>query len=77
MEKKIVDALLQARDHTCSDPLQIVGQADSHLLSVRWEKIQVLKYIWKVPLKYEGLAPWEIWLSEAQERWSSLFHLII
>ncbi len=22
----------------------------------------------RVPLKYPGLAPWEIWLSEAQER---------
>src|SRR5439155_15670266 len=22
----------------------------------------------KVPLKYQGLAPWEVWLSESQER---------
>ena len=25
-------------------------------------------YLDDVSLKYEGLAPWEIWLSEAQER---------
>ena len=25
-------------------------------------------YLEKAPLKYEGLKPWEIWVSEAQER---------
>src|SRR5260370_13372986 len=28
----------------------------------------VLVELEKAPLKYQGLAPWEIWLSEAQER---------
>ena len=44
-------------------------QADSHQLSVRWgEETGAEVHLERVPLKYEGLAPWEIWLSEAQER---------
>ena len=42
---------------------------DSRLLSVRWrEHLGAEVHLERVSLKYEGLAPWEIWLSEAQER---------
>ncbi|MCL6619968.1 MAG: hypothetical protein K6T33_09295, partial [Thermomonas hydrothermalis] len=32
------------------------------------EKIGVRVWLERVPLKYQGLKPWEIWLSESQER---------
>lgn len=32
------------------------------------EKTGVVVELEKVPLKYKGLKPWEIWISEAQER---------
>ncbi len=68
-EKQVMEALLQARDerlyHAITDCgagglASAVGEMGQHLgAHVRLES---------VPLKYPGLRPWEIWLSEAQER---------
>ena len=68
-EKKLLDVLLQARDaglyHAITDCgagglSSAVGEMAADLGAEIWLEA--------VPLKYPGLRPWEIWLSEAQER---------
>jgi phosphoribosylformylglycinamidine synthase len=68
-EKQVLEVVLRARDerlyHAITDCgagglSSAVGEMGQHLgATVRLET---------VPLKYAGLRPWEIWLSEAQER---------
>lgn len=68
-EKQVLEAVLRARDeqlyHAITDCgaggfASAVGEMGRHLgAHVQLEH---------VPLKYPGLRPWEIWLSEAQER---------
>lgn len=68
-EKQVMEAVLRARDerlyHAITDCgagglASAVGEMGNHIgAHVRLET---------VPLKYPGLRPWEIWLSEAQER---------
>lgn len=69
MEKKIVDALLQARDENLYRSITDCGAGGfSSAVGEMGEDTGAEVHLERVPLKYEGLAPWEIWLSEAQER---------
>ena len=69
MEKKIVDTLLQARDKNLYRSITDCGAGGfSSAVGEMGEHIGAEVHLERVSLKYEGLAPWEIWLSEAQER---------
>ena len=69
MEKKIVDALLQARDRNLYRSITDCGAGGfSSAVGEMGEHTGADVHLERVSLKYEGLAPWEIWLSEAQER---------
>ncbi len=69
MEKKIVDALLQARDRNLYRSITDCGAGGfSSAVGEMGEDTGAEVHLERVPLKYEGLEPWEIWLSEAQER---------
>ncbi len=69
MEKKIVDTLLQARDEKLYSAITDCGGGGlSSAFGEMGEEVGLRVDLEKVPLKYAGLAPWEIWISEAQER---------
>ncbi|HOX36491.1 MAG TPA: phosphoribosylformylglycinamidine synthase subunit PurL [Candidatus Brocadiia bacterium] len=68
-EKKMVDTILKARDeglYTCITDCGAGGLSSA--VGEMGERLGAECDIEKVPLKYEGLAYWEIWISEAQER---------
>jgi phosphoribosylformylglycinamidine synthase subunit PurSL len=68
-EKKMSDALLEARDADLIRAITDCGAAGfSSAIGEMGEDIGVQVDIGRAPLKYEGLAPWEIWMSESQER---------
>jgi phosphoribosylformylglycinamidine synthase II len=68
-EKRMSDALLEARDLDYIRAITDCGAAGfSSAIGEIGEDIGVTVDISKAPLKYPGLAPWEIWLSESQER---------
>lgn len=68
-EKKMVDAILEARDANIIRALTDCGAAGfSSAIGEMGEGVGVTVDISKAPLKYEGLSPWEIWVSESQER---------
>lgn len=68
-EKRMADALLEARDKNLIRAITDCGAAGfSSAIGEMGEDIGVTVDISKAPLKYPGLAPWEIWLSESQER---------
>jgi phosphoribosylformylglycinamidine synthase subunit PurSL len=69
VEKSLVDVLMIARDRKLYHAITDCGagglsSAVGEMVSETGGDIQLAE----VPLKYPGLAPWEIWLSEAQER---------
>lgn len=69
VEKGLVDVLMLARDRQLYHAITDCGagglsSAVGEMASECGGDIQLAE----VPLKYPGLAPWEIWLSEAQER---------
>lgn len=69
IEKKIVDALLQARDRNLYRSITDCGAGGfSSAVGEMGEGTGAEVHLERIPLKYDGLAPWEIWLSEAQER---------
>lgn len=68
-EKRMSDALLEARDLSLIRAITDCGAAGfSSAIGEMGEQVGVTVDISKVPLKYPGLSPWEIWLSESQER---------
>jgi len=68
-EKKVVDALLKARDRNLYTAITDCGAGGfSSAVGEMGEETGAEVYLEKAPLKYEGLKPWEIWVSEAQER---------
>jgi phosphoribosylformylglycinamidine synthase II len=68
-EKKLFDALIEARDAGLIHAMTDCGAAGfSSAVGEMGEEIGVQVDISRAPLKYEGLAPWEIWMSESQER---------
>ncbi|HET7059865.1 MAG TPA: phosphoribosylformylglycinamidine synthase subunit PurL [Candidatus Saccharimonadales bacterium] len=68
-EKRMSDAILLARDADCIRAITDCGAAGfSSAIGEIGEDVGVTVDISQAPLKYPGLAPWEIWLSESQER---------
>lgn len=68
-EKRMSDALLLARDRGLIRAITDCGAGGfSSALGEMGKNIGVDVWLDKVPLKYPGLAPWEIWQSESQER---------
>ncbi|MFH1837487.1 MAG: phosphoribosylformylglycinamidine synthase subunit PurL [Candidatus Omnitrophota bacterium] len=68
-EKKVLDTLLVARDQGLYDAITDCGAGGfSSAVGEMGEETGAEVYLDKAPLKYEGLQPWEIWISEAQER---------
>lgn len=68
-EKRMADALLEARDLGFIRAITDCGAAGfSSAIGEIGENVGVTVDIGKAPVKYSGLAPWEIWLSESQER---------
>lgn len=68
-EKRMTDAIIEARDADLIRAITDCGAAGfSSAIGELGEDIGVTVDISKAPLKYPGLAPWEIWMSESQER---------
>jgi len=68
-EKKVTDALLQARDKNLYNAITDCGAGGlSSAVGEMGEEIGAQVRLEKVPLKYKGLSYAEIWISEAQER---------
>ncbi|MDR2251888.1 MAG: phosphoribosylformylglycinamidine synthase subunit PurL [Endomicrobium sp.] len=69
VEKKVLDTMLKARDMNLYRAVTDCGAGGlSSAIGELGEKTGATVYLDKVPLKYDGLVPWEIWISEAQER---------
>jgi phosphoribosylformylglycinamidine synthase II len=68
-EKKVLDTLIKARDLELYEALTDCGAGGfSSAVGEMGEETGADVYLDKAPLKYKGLKPWEIWVSEAQER---------
>jgi phosphoribosylformylglycinamidine (FGAM) synthase-like enzyme/phosphoribosylformylglycinamidine (FGAM) synthase PurS component len=68
-EKKVADVIIQARDRQLYSAITDCGAGGfSSAIGEMGAETGAHVELEKVPLKYQGLAPWEIWLSEAQER---------
>jgi phosphoribosylformylglycinamidine synthase len=69
MEKKLIDALLRARDRGLYRRITDCGGGGlSSAVGEMAEETGVRIYLERVPLKYLGLSYTEIWISESQER---------
>ncbi len=68
-EKRVIDVVLQARDQRLYHALTDCGAGGfSSAVGEMGERTGVHVELADVPVKYAGLQPWEIWVSEAQER---------
>src|SRR6266852_6365802 len=68
-EKKVADVIVQARDLHLYHAITDCGAGGfSSAIGELGAKTGAQVELAHAPLKYQGLAPWEIWLSEAQER---------
>ncbi len=68
-EKRLMDAMLIARDRGLYSAVTDCGAGGySSAVGEMGAHCGARVYLERAPLKYEGLAPWEIWVSEAQER---------
>lgn len=68
-EKRFSEALLLARDEKIIRAITDCGAGGfASAFGEMGEKTGVKIQLDRVPVKYPGLAPWEIWLSESQER---------
>ena len=68
-EKGLIEVVAQARDQRLYHAITDCGAGGlSSAVGEMAEPIGACVDLANVPLKYAGLAPWEIWLSEAQER---------
>src|SRR3989344_6349743 len=68
-EKRVFDAILEARDKNLITAVQDLGAGGfSSAIGEMGEITVVTVHLEKAPLKYQGLSPWEIWVSESQER---------
>lgn len=69
VEKRLADALPIARDRGLYSAITDCGAGGlSSAVGEMASELGADVELAKVPLKYDGLRPWEIWLSEAQER---------
>lgn len=68
-EKQTLEAIIVARDERLYNAITDCGAGGlSSSVGEMAEELGAVVHLERVPLKYPGLAPWEIWLSEAQER---------
>jgi phosphoribosylformylglycinamidine synthase II len=68
-EKRFTQVILQARDQGLYSAITDCGGGGlSSAVGEMGAQLGVEVALDKVPLKYAGLKPWEIWISEAQER---------
>ena len=68
-EKTVIDVLLQAGEQGLYRAITDCGAGGlSSAVGELGEQTGVVVELRDVPLKYPGLQPWEVWLSEAQER---------
>jgi phosphoribosylformylglycinamidine synthase len=68
-EKKFLEGILEARDEGLYNAVTDCGGGGlSSAVGEMGSELGVEVWLDRVPLKYSGLKPWEIWLSEAQER---------
>jgi phosphoribosylformylglycinamidine synthase subunit PurSL len=68
-EKRLLDALLVCRDEGLIRAVTDCGAGGfSSAVGEMGKKLGVEVHLDRAPLKYTGLAPWEIFLSESQER---------
>jgi phosphoribosylformylglycinamidine synthase len=68
-EKAMMEAVIQARDERLYHAITDCGAGGfSSAAGEMGKGVGVEVELSDVPLKYPGLRPWEIWLSEAQER---------
>ncbi|MDP9211941.1 MAG: AIR synthase-related protein [bacterium] len=68
-EKRFADAILEARDEGLIRAITDCGAAGfSSAIGEMAEETGATVHLERAPLKYEGLSPWEIFLSESQER---------
>lgn len=69
VEKGLIDVTMIARDRHLYHAITDCGAGGlSSAVGEMAGEIGGVVHIERVPLKYPGLTPWEIWLSEAQER---------
>jgi len=69
MEKRVMDALIKARDAGLIHAITDCGAGGlSSAVGEMGSELGARVHLEQVPLKYQGLQPWEIWVSEAQER---------
>ena len=69
VEKMMLDVILKARDLDLFTAITDCGAGGlSSACGELTKECGCRVYLEKVPLKYKGLLPWEIWLSESQER---------
>ncbi|MCC7355642.1 MAG: phosphoribosylformylglycinamidine synthase subunit PurS, partial [Anaerolineae bacterium] len=68
-EKQVQEVVLLARDEGLYDAITDCGAGGlSSAVGEMAEEVGAEVNLELVPLKYPGLRPWEVWLSEAQER---------
>jgi phosphoribosylformylglycinamidine synthase II len=68
-EKQVQEVVLQARDERLYSAITDCGAGGlSSAVGEMASQTGARVHLEAVPLKYPGLRPWEIWLSEAQER---------
>lgn len=68
-EKQTLEVIIAARDEGLYNAITDCGAGGlSSSVGEMAEELGAIVHLDRVPLKYPGLAPWEIWLSEAQER---------
>lgn len=68
-EKRIIDAVIALRNHNLIRAITDCGAGGySSAIGEMAESTGAMVFLENVPLKYSGLAPWEIFLSESQER---------
>jgi phosphoribosylformylglycinamidine synthase II len=68
-EKQTLEVIIAARDEGLYNAITDCGAGGlSSSVGEMAEELGAIVHLERVPLKYPGLAPWEIWLSEAQER---------
>ncbi len=69
VEKGLIDVVLEARDRQMYTAITDCGAGGlSSAVGEMAEELGARVDLQAVPRKYPGLAPWEVWLSEAQER---------
>ena len=71
-EKKVLDAIMEARDHEDGCLFSAITDCGaggfSSAVGEMGETLGAEVHLERAPLKYAGLTPTEIWISEAQER---------